>query len=550
MIEKKSLAYLYPELAKEWHPTKNGSLTPNGVTKGSNKKVWWRCSKDHEWEAVIAHRANGVSCPYCSNKKVLVGFNDLATTDPLLAKEWHPTKNENLKSTDITRGAGILVWWKCEKEHEWCATPNKRTTDGTGCPYCSNRKVLSGYNDLATTNPRLAKEWHPIKNGKLTPNEIVEGSVKKIWWRCEKGHEWKAAPYNRIRNRNCPICSKQLKTSFPEQALFYYIKKNFPDAENTNNTAITMELDIFIPSLKTAIEYDGVYYHKTKNALRREEKKNKLCTENDIKLIRVREKGLNSYDECTCISEVDPSNNSSINSAVITVLGLLGIVEQKVDVQEDTPEILNGYLISEHKHNLALLNPELAIEWNPGKNGELKPEHIAINSGKKVWWKCEKGHEWRASLHNRSKGKGCPYCSGRMAIQGENDLLTLYPEIVREWNYPKNVLSPNEVKGRSSAKVWWKCTICGNEWVSAVSNRTAGHGCPKCGELKKGPKRKTHEQFEVELRTINPLVKIIDRYIVSTRKVKCCCLICGHEWLALPGNLLKGKGCPACAKKS
>tara|TARA_B100000886_G_scaffold199121_1_gene137252 strand:+ start:208 stop:423 length:216 start_codon:yes stop_codon:yes gene_type:complete len=64
---EKSLGFLDPEISKEWHPTKNGELTPFDFSKGSRKKVWWQCSKktNHEWEAKIADRKNGTGYPDC-----------------------------------------------------------------------------------------------------------------------------------------------------------------------------------------------------------------------------------------------------------------------------------------------------------------------------------------------------------------------------------------------------------------------------------------------------------------------------------------------------
>jgi hypothetical protein len=69
-----SLAEKYPEVAAQWHPTKNGELTALDVSSGSNKKVWWKCNvgDDHEWSAIIYSRAiNGNKCPICS------GFNGI-----------------------------------------------------------------------------------------------------------------------------------------------------------------------------------------------------------------------------------------------------------------------------------------------------------------------------------------------------------------------------------------------------------------------------------------------------------------------------------------
>jgi coenzyme F420-reducing hydrogenase beta subunit len=89
--EKKSLAETHPEVAKQWHQTKNGNLTPNDVTSGSSKKIWWKCDKgdDHEWETKICHMTKGSGCPICSNH-IAVLSNCLATLNPELSKEWHP----------------------------------------------------------------------------------------------------------------------------------------------------------------------------------------------------------------------------------------------------------------------------------------------------------------------------------------------------------------------------------------------------------------------------------------------------------------------------
>ncbi len=131
-----SLAAVSPELAAEWHPTKNGDLEPGGVTWGSGLRVWWKCPEgpDHEWQTAISNRHHN-RCPFCTNRKVST-TNSLATVEPKLAAEWHPTKNGPLTAHDVTRGAGRLVWWRCQFGHEWKATVNHRTAKGVGCPRC------------------------------------------------------------------------------------------------------------------------------------------------------------------------------------------------------------------------------------------------------------------------------------------------------------------------------------------------------------------------------------------------------------------------------
>lgn len=197
-------------MAKEWNYVRNGSLRPEYLLSNSNKKVWWKCKSGHEWESKIANRNNGQGCPICSNKKILKGYNDLATINPKLAREWNFEKNGELKPTDVFSNSHKKVWWKCSKEHEWQATIGSRN-NSHGCPYCSNQKVLEGYNDLATVNPILANEWNYNRNDNLKPENFTVNSGKKVWWKCGKGHEWQAIIASRNNGNGCPHCSGRKK---------------------------------------------------------------------------------------------------------------------------------------------------------------------------------------------------------------------------------------------------------------------------------------------------------------------------------------------------
>ena len=202
------LASRFPELAREWHPTKNLPLTPGHVLPGSEKKVWWRCSKGHEWQAEIRSRVDGCGCPVCANRAVAPGVNDLASRFPKLAQEWHPTKNGTLTPQKVTSGTKRKVWWRCEKGHEWRVSVQSRTLDGTGCPVCAGRVVLPGENDMASQFPEVAREWHPTKNGALLPSQVPPTSKRRVWWLCPLGHEYMAAVGMRtMRNSGCPYCA-------------------------------------------------------------------------------------------------------------------------------------------------------------------------------------------------------------------------------------------------------------------------------------------------------------------------------------------------------
>jgi DNA-directed RNA polymerase subunit RPC12/RpoP len=198
-----SLADQNVELAKEWHPSKNGRLTPDNVTPASNKKVWWQCKKGHEWESLVGNRSKSQGCPYCSGR-IAFGDNCLAKVNPHVAKEWHPSKNGKLAPENVTPKSNKKAWWQCDKGHEWEAVVSSRSK--SGCPYCAGNRVTKE-TSLAAKKPQLANEWHPAKNGKLTPEDVTPGSNQKAWWQCDKGHEWEAVICSRSNGSGCPYCS-------------------------------------------------------------------------------------------------------------------------------------------------------------------------------------------------------------------------------------------------------------------------------------------------------------------------------------------------------
>ena len=183
-------------------------MTPNKLTHGSSKKVWWKCkSKGHEWQAVIAARTRAVGCPYCANRKACED-NCLANNDPLgISEEWHPTKNGILTPFDVLPKSNKKVWWKCKyKGHEWQTIIRDRSYC-TGCPYCTNQKVCVD-NCLANNDPLgIKEEWHPTKNGVLTPFDVTPMSGQKVWWKCKLGHEWQTIIYHRSNGHGCPYCA-------------------------------------------------------------------------------------------------------------------------------------------------------------------------------------------------------------------------------------------------------------------------------------------------------------------------------------------------------
>jgi len=209
------LATTHPQVATQWHPTKNDSLTPRRVTAGSQKKVWWLCEKGHEWEARVSSRVDGTDCPICANRKIVPGVNDLASFYPHLAAQWAAEKNGALRPEQVSPYSNRRAWWQCDKGHQWQSVIAYRTMGGSDCPYCAGRSVMPGFNDLQTLMPEIARDWHPTMNAALTPEQVTVGSSKRVWWQCAYGHVWKTSVISRTgkRKHGCPVCAGKIKSA-------------------------------------------------------------------------------------------------------------------------------------------------------------------------------------------------------------------------------------------------------------------------------------------------------------------------------------------------
>ena len=208
--EQNSLAKQFPALAAEWDDEKNAPLTPRDVTTGSHKLIWWRCPKGHSYRSAVKTRVQGSGCPYCAGKSVLPEENSLAAEYPVIVKDWDAAKNKPLTPNQVISGTKRKVWWLCPKGHSWCAAVFSRTVLGTGCPVCTGRQALAGENDLATLYPDVAAQWDGMKNGALHPSNVTAGSNRRVWWKCEKGHSYRAVIAQRVqRGDGCPYCANR-----------------------------------------------------------------------------------------------------------------------------------------------------------------------------------------------------------------------------------------------------------------------------------------------------------------------------------------------------
>jgi hypothetical protein len=210
----------YPALVAQWDVVKNDTVLPQDMRSGSHRRIWWTCDKgpDHRWRTSPLMRTGlGTGCPFCSGARPSI-TNCLETLAPEVTREWHPAANRPLTPRDVTTGSGEVVTWKCPRGgHVWRATVNARAREGKGCPVCARKEVADNQarppagESLADLVPALVREWHPTKNGTLTPRDVFKNATRPVWWRCtvDPRHEWSRSPngrLNRGRVNGCPRC--------------------------------------------------------------------------------------------------------------------------------------------------------------------------------------------------------------------------------------------------------------------------------------------------------------------------------------------------------
>lgn len=184
-------------------------ITPNEISAGNSRKFWWKCNKGHSYECNAYNKTvKSQGCPYCANRKVLVGYNDLATTHPEIAKDWDYNKND-IMPKDVVAGAGKRVSWICNKcEYSWESAVAHRGKRNHSCPACMNRIAIKGRNDVFTTDPHIKPLWDYDKNT-INHEHITRGTNVQIWWKCDKGHSLKSNINKLCNGISCIYCLNQ-----------------------------------------------------------------------------------------------------------------------------------------------------------------------------------------------------------------------------------------------------------------------------------------------------------------------------------------------------
>jgi hypothetical protein len=399
--DKPPLSVTHPELAKE-----ADGWDPNLFTAGSGKKLTWKCSLSHQWQTTPAHRIRGQGCPFCGNRKILVGFNDLATIDPMVASEMidgDPTLTSPYSNRKVK--------FRCQQGHEYEASTYNRVRNKSGCGYCSGLKALPGFNDLQTTHPELASQAYG-----WDPTTVRAGTHKKMNWRCSFGHIFIASGQARLieTGNGCRVCGRsQLLKGFNDLASTHHEIASQADGWDPTD---------FISGIHSKRRWKcptGHTYEASISARTNTQKGEGRTAKGTDCPICAGKKALSGFNDlgtthpqiATQAFEWDPETITAGSNKKKDWICQLGHI-WKAAVNNRTSQNLGCPICSNQKvligfNDLQTTNPNLALEaylWEPST--------VTRGANVKRKWKCSEGHIWNALVVNRSgRGDGCPSCA-------------------------------------------------------------------------------------------------------------------------------------------
>lgn len=546
---------------------RNAPLTPLSVTASSKQRVWWKCANGHSYQVSIYTRVRTRGCKICNQprhtekvrKAKLKKGRSFQQARPDLLSQWNYNRNDVVPS-EISEKSHTLVWWRCEEDHEWQSTPQRRSR-GDGCPICSKEnastrirawRLRKAGRSFADAYPNLLAEWNYERNV-IQPTAITPKSGLRAHWKCRFGHKWEANVVNRTHNLSgCPFCTRQ--TSRLEIFILCELRSIFR-VVGWRRKFDGVECDIYIPERQIAIEVDGEYWHKSK--IEADQEKTAVFKDRGITLFRVRDRRLPSVSGITvqfspsqaliavCLALVAEINRMHPDKALYQYL-----TEGRQRSERDFRKMIARLPAPPIGETLADLYPDVAAEWDYDANIPLTPGLFSPGADQKVHWVCPHGHKWLATIKNRAKnGSGCPVCfqaesphrtRKRLATK-IGSLQDAAPPFLAMWDYVRNMnQSPSDLAVTSSHRVWWRCPQ-GHGFLKSPQQVQNDPTCPQCSSLAaRFPKvavqwdlernsGKTPEQFRPG----------------SSKKVWWRCSK-GHRWRTRIVERTSGAGCPQC----
>ncbi|WP_416046467.1 zinc-ribbon domain-containing protein [Mycobacterium intracellulare] len=448
-LKSRSLMSEFPDIAAEWHPTRNGTRTPHDINPGSKVPVWWLCPQcGHEWRVRPGHRTKegGTGCPQCAAKVRAVQVRtpkpgrSMAEVYPQLLRIFHPTKNGDLDLRSVNAGTTREIWWRCpDCGHEWSTKAGRNS----GCRPCGSKRrgrqiaTPEPGKSLADLHPAIASQWHPTKNGDLFPSQVREGTARLVWWLCHDcGREWRRSPGARVASgAGCRRCAAgRLGT----------LRKTPQRGQSLADTHPHLALD-WLDEKNVARSPKGLKANSLERAWWR-------CRR--------------------CGHEW----NARIDTRALRGHGCKKCASAQLSVTKKRPK---------PGQSMADVKPELVTLWHPTRNPGIQPTDLTPSSHTRVWWLCpDCGHEWQASPGQ----PGCRPCGMKRSGTKHTrpgpgrSLLERYPAVAKQWDHDHNgPLTPADVAACSNQQFWWICEDCNHHWRARPSNRiNSVYLCPLC----------------------------------------------------------------------
>lgn len=473
-------------------------------------------------------------------------------------REWDVEGNFPLTPSDVGLADKRKFLWRGSCGHSWLATLASRL-EGNSCAVCNGKQINIGFNDLATINPELAVQWDAEKNQPLTPREVTKGSRKKVWWLCDKGHSFQSTVANRSYGYGCPFCSgrKFVKGVEDLESLYPAIAKQWSSKNSLQPSEVSgLSGKSFIWQCEFGHEWKTTVNSRTRQGTGCPTCWGRLRVEGENDVATLHPNLISRYDDLKNpkpLSFFGPSSAAIVWWKCPKGHSYRSTVNSQVIGSECN--ICTNRVFVPGVNDLKTLHPDFAAEFDEESNG-CSASQVKAVSTKPFWWRCGEGHSFKVSANSRiSRNTGCPYCANVKVLAGFNDLITKYPEVLKEWHPSRNEHLKPETIGASGKKAWWLGN-CGHEWQASISSRTGqGVGCPYCAGAKVLPGfndlATTHPFLAEEWAEIeNSPLRPSDVTAGSGRKVWWTCKS-GHTWKAsLSHRSQEGspRGCPSCAR--
>ena len=560
---RNDLATTHPAIASEWDHKRNAPLTPSDLSFGSDRKVFWICSAGHSYEASVSGRAGskGRGCAICAGKKVLAGFNDLATTNPDIASQWDYERNAPLTPMEVSKASHKKVFWLCKEKHSHQATIASRTRQVVGCRTCSGQQVLAGFNDLATTHPEIASEWDYQKNSPLTPEQVSKGANRKVFWNCSEGHSFEALVSSRaIQGTGCATCSgrkvlagfNDLATTHPAIASQWDYETNAPYKPEQFSKGSSESFSWICPKghrYKTSI----IAKTYSETGCRKCVQRRVVSGSNDLATTHPELLSEWDFEKNVLYSPSELSRGSDQKVSWLCPKGHSYQASLAARVNRGVGcSVCAGQTVQAGFNDLATTHPEIASEWDYETNSPLTPLEVPKGSNLKVSWLCPKGHSYQMRTADRTSGKACSVCANKIIIPGVNDLASLHPELVDEWDYERNnPLSPTRLSRGSVKKVFWICPK-GHSYKAIIVSRTSQQtGCSICAgkEILRGFNDLATTHPEIASEWDYEKNAPVEPTQIPAGTGKSFYWLCpeGHSYRSVVGSRTNiGTGCPRC----